>query len=72
MSQDGSEKAREHYTQARDILQAKLNELKNKPSENSSNINTAEGSSAANSEEVKELEQLITELNEKVLVDESN
>ncbi len=71
LTQDGREKAREHYTKARDILQVKVNELKNKPAESTtSNANNNTESSSSN-EEVKELEQLIEELNEKVKVDES-
>lgn len=69
LTQDGREKAREHYTLARDILQVKVTELKSKPAESNANNNTE--SSSTSTEEVKELEQLIEELNEKVKVDAS-
>jgi hypothetical protein len=73
LTQDGREKAREQYTLARDILQVKLNELKSKPAESTnSNANNSTESSGASNEEVKELEQLIEELNEKVKVDQSD
>lgn len=73
LSQDGREKAREHYTKARDILQVQVNKLKEKPAEstNSNANNSTESSGASSNEEVKELEELIKELNEKVTVDES-